>query len=131
MGKKKNESIDITPEWYWVKGLHDARVTGAEAYEIPFNYNKYIEENGKTDRSVFILSVDAKGAIYDSDVKEIRLYNYKILSNNELVINDGIWWMGDSLTEENGSFVLEIEFYNYAELFTFKIKFERAEVDRD
>ena len=111
--------------------MHDACITGIEAYEFPFDYDKYTKANGKTDRNVFILSVNAKGAIYDCDVKEIRLFNYKILSDKELEVNDKIWWMGDSLTEENGSFVLEIEFYNSPELFTFKIKFERAEVDRD
>lgn len=29
------------PEWYWVRGLHDACIIGVEPHEYPIDYSKY------------------------------------------------------------------------------------------
>lgn len=72
--------------------------------------------------------------MYDFQVKEIRFFNYKILSDNiELKNRKKIWWLADRLTEENGYYILEIDlqdFDSFSQEFTFKVKFDRAEVDR-
>ena len=70
------------PEWYWVNGLHDASIIGVEAYEFPFDYNKFVGEKSKHDRNLLILKINAKGALNDNSVEEIRFYNYKILTTD-------------------------------------------------
>lgn len=59
---------------------------------------------------------------------------FRFLSENtELKNRKKIWWLADRLLEENGHYVLEIDmqdFDSFPQEFTFKIKFDRAEVDR-
>lgn len=122
------------PEWYWTGGLHDACIVGTEAFEFPFDYGIFTKEKSKYDRSLLTLQINARDALYDTAVREIRLFNYKILSENISLKNrDKIWWLGDRLTDCGNHYTLEIDlqdFDSFPEEFTFKITFERAEVDR-
>lgn len=127
------------PEWYWKKGLHDAFVIGVETYEFPFDYNKYEGEKNKYDRNMLTLKMDAKGAMFDFYVTEIRFYNYKILSegidfvSSELFGERKVWWLADQLTEQNGRYELDVLLENfdpYKKQFHLKLRFDRAEVDR-
>lgn len=122
------------PEWYWVKGLHDACIVGVETIEFPFDYGKYTEQKNEYTRNALIFKVNSKGTMFDFHVKEIRFYNYKILSKEvDLTGRKKIWWLEDKLTEENGNYILEItleDTNSTPEQFSFKVKFERAEVDR-
>ena len=128
------------PEWYWERGLHDACVVGAETYEFPFDYNKYVVKKNKYDRNMLALKMDARSAMFDFHVKEIRFYNYKILTeeidltNGELFGKEKIWWLADQLTEQNGKYKLDIlleYFDSYKRQFHLKLRFDRAEVDRE
>ncbi len=122
------------PAWYWERGLHDACIIGVEAYEFPFDYDKFVGEKSKYNRNLLTLKIDAKGAMYDTRVREIRLFNYKILSKDiTLQESEKIWWLADRLCESVGHSSLEItlqDFDAYPEEFTFCIQFDRAEVDR-
>lgn len=122
------------PEWYWINGLHDACIIMTEEFEFPFDYDRYIGEKSNYNRNLLTLKLNAKGALYDQKVKEIRFFNYKILSDQvTLKGRKQVWWLADRLTKENGKYILEIElqdFSSFPQEFTFKIKFERAEVDR-
>ncbi len=122
------------PEWYWVNGLHDASIIGVETFEFPFDYNKFVGEKSKYNRNLLVLKINAKGALYDNSVEEIRLYNYKILTPGiSLEGRKTIWWLADRLSKQDDRYVLEIDlqdFDSYPEDFTFKIKFDRAEVKR-
>ena len=122
------------PEWYWISGLHDACIIGTESFEFPFDYHKFIGEKNKYNRNLITLRINAKGALYDNDVKEIRLFNYRILTEDiSLEGRDKVWWLADRLVDHGNYYTLEIDlqdFDAYPEEFTFKIKFERAEVDR-
>lgn len=126
---------DNPPEWYLVGGLHDACIVGVETYEFPFDYNKFIGKKNKFDRNLLILKINSKGAIYDNTVKEIRLFNYEILTDNiSLEGRDKVWWLADRLVDHGNYYTLEIDLQDFdsePEDFTFKIKFERAEVDRE
>ena len=130
----QSEYPDNVPEWYWQRGLHDAAIVGVEFFEFPFDYNKFVEEKSKYNRNLFVLKIDAKAALFDSAVKEIRLFNYKILSDTiNLEGRKKAWWLCDRLTEENGDYFLEIDlldFDSFPQEFTFKVKFARAEVER-
>jgi hypothetical protein len=122
------------PDWYWVKGLHDAHITLAEAFEFPFDYNRFTREKNSYDRSCLTLTVDASGAMFDTSVKVIRLYNYKYLSPDAMLEGHGtLWWIGDRLTISDGRFELEIDLYDgegFPEEFTVRVRFDRAEVER-
>ena len=122
------------PEWYWVNGLHDAGIIGVEAYEFPFDYNKFVGEKSNYNRNLLILKINAKGALYDNSVEAIHFYNYKVLSPDISLENrKTIWWLADRLSEQDNHYILEIDLQDldsYPEDFTFKIKFDRVEVKR-
>lgn len=63
---------DNPPEWYWISGLHDACIVGVEIFEFPFDYNKFVGEKNKYNRNLMTLKINAKGALHDNMVKEIR-----------------------------------------------------------
>ena len=125
---------DNPPEWYWVSGLHDACIESVEYFEFPFDYNKFVGEKNKYNRNLFAVKINAKGALYDNTVKEIRFFNYKVLTVQiTLIGREKIWWMADKLVDHGDYYTLEIELQDFdsdPEDFTYKIKFERAEVDR-
>ena len=125
---------DNPPEWYWVSGLHDACIVGVETFEFPFDYNKFVGEKNKYNRNLFAIKINAKGALYDNTVKEIRFFNYKVLTDQiTLIGRNKIWWMADKLVDHGDYYTLEIDLQDFdsdPEDFTYKLKFERAEVDR-
>ena len=122
------------PEWYWINGLHDAGIVRVEIFEFPFDYNKFVGEKNKYNRNLLVLKINAQGALYDNSVEEIHLYNYKILTPDISLENrKTIWWLADRLIEQDDHYLLEMDlqdFDSFPEDFTFKIKFDRAEVKR-
>ena len=125
---------DNPPDWYWVKGLHDACIVGVEMFEFPFDYNKFVKNQNRYTRNLATLKINAEGALFDSAVKEIRFFNYKILTDHISLENrKNVWWMADRLVDHGDYYTLEMDLQDFdskPEDFTFKIKFERAEVDR-
>ena len=94
------------PEWYWTKGLHDAGITEVDSFEFPFDYNKFVGQKSKYNRNLLKLKIDSKGAIYDTSVKEIHFYNYKILTPDISLENRKIiWWLADRLIANDNNFV--------------------------
>jgi len=130
----KTEYPENPPDWYWKNGLHDACIIGVETHEFPFDYNKSKLQKQQYDRNMLSLKIDAKGAMFDFHVKEIRFFNYKILPESiDLTNKKKIWWLADKLTEVNGKYELDIllqDVDSYPEEFHFKLRFDRAEVDR-
>ena len=133
------EYPDNPPDWYWENGLHDACIVGVDTYEFPFDYKKYTAEKNKYDRNMLSLRIDAKGALYDSRVKEIRFYNYKLLPESvdltsiESSEKSKVWWLADQLTEKGGKYELNILLeicVLHQKQFHLKLGFDRAEVDR-
>ena len=121
------------PDWYWAFGLHDAHITLVEAFEFPFDYNRFTREKNAYDRSCLTLTLDASGAMFDTTVKSIRLYNYKYLSETSFEGRGTLWWISDRLTLREGHYELEIDLYDseaFPKEFTVRIRFDRAEVDR-
>lgn len=122
------------PDWYWICGLHDACITGVDAFDFPFDYNRYAGEKNSAHRNLLSLQIDSSGAICDTKVKEMRFFNYQVLTEGiTLSGRKQVWWLSDRLTEISGYYILEIDlqdFDSFPQEFTFKIKFECAEVDR-
>ena len=125
---------DNPPEWYWPAGLHDACITGVEAFEFPFDYNRFIGRKNNYDRNLLTLKINAKGAMFDSSVKEIRFFNYKILTEDISLENrNKVWWLADRLEKVGEHYTLEIDLQDFdsdPENFIFKIRFDYAEVER-
>lgn len=114
------------PSWYWSAGLHDAKITHIGELTLPYDYKQK-----NPVRNCLILYINSRGAMFDTKVKEIHLYNYKILSLAAEI--EGSWWLSDSLSEENGKYVLTLFLQNpktFPEEFTFTVRFEKAEVIR-
>ena len=125
---------DNPPDWYWVNGLHDACIVSVEYFEFPFDYNRYVGKKNSCDRNLMVLKIDASGALFVQTVKEIKLFNFKTLTENiELQGRKKVWWLADRLTEKEGHYYLEIDLQDFdscPEEFAFGIKFDRAEVIR-
>lgn len=138
MNKEKKDASSgqkqVFPDWYWQYGLHDACITHIEQYDFPADYNIYYGRKNSCYRNLFRLQIDASNALGDTDIKEIRLFNYEILSRDmKWQLHKKIWWLGDSLTESDDKYLLEIDlqdFDSWPEEFTLIVKFEFAEVDR-
>jgi hypothetical protein len=127
-------SPEESPDWYWARGLHDAHITLAESFEFPFDYNRFVREKNSYDRNCLALTVDAAGAMFDTSVKAIRLYNYRYLPDSPTLEERGtLWWLADRLADRGDHFELEIDLYDgesFPEELTVRIRFQRAEVDR-
>ena len=123
------------PEWYWIHRLHDACIVCVESFEFPYDYGKFVGQKHKNIRNLLSLKIDAEGAMFDTKVKEIRFFNYNVLSDNiSLEGRNKVWWLADRLIDHGDSFTLEIDLQDFdsdPEEFTFEIEFERAEVDRN
>ncbi|MGN1315563.1 MAG: hypothetical protein ACI4VW_00675 [Acutalibacteraceae bacterium] len=70
------------PDWYWINGLHDACIVDVEYFEFSFDFNKFGGNKNSHDRNLMQLKINASGALYDQDIKEIKLFNFKIVTNN-------------------------------------------------
>ncbi len=131
MKRTKTAQKDIfenSPDWYWDYGLHDAEILEAIELELPRDWRA-----ADPKWNCLELVLDARGAIFDTSVRKIALFNYKILSGNIDDLKEGkIWWMGDTLSEIDGDHVLDIEFERpNGSRFDLKIKFQTAEVYRE
>ena len=126
---------DILPEWYWKTGLHDACITQVERFDFPYDYGKYKGAKNKNDRNLMRMKIDAKGALFDREVTEIRLFNYEIVTTHiRLEEREAMWWLSDKLTACDDGYQLEIELQDLDSDptdFTFRVIVERAEVDRN
>lgn len=127
-------SPENPPEWYWTAGLHDACIIGVESFEFPFDYNKFVGDRNKYVRNLLALKINAKPALYDSSITEIRLFNYSTLTQGLSLENrKKVWWLADRLVNHGDHYILEIDLLDFEsdpEEFTYKVKFDRAEVDR-
>lgn len=112
-----------TPEWYWVHGLHDAKIISVIKKESDWN----------PADNCLIFKIDCDGAIGESDVTEIRFYNYKILTIDfDLNGLNGGWWLSDDLTQKGERYFLDLRFdTEKCKTKRLEIKFEKVEVIRN
>ena len=117
----------FSPCPYWPAGLHDAEIVTVEEQTLTYDVRQK-----DPIRNCLVLRINACGAMFDTYVKEIRLYNYKILSGVPTEIA-GAWWLSDTFKEENGKCILTLSLQNsqtFPDKFTFIVRFETAEVIR-
>ncbi len=71
--KKLEEYYAQFPDWYWKYGLHDAVILAVSELQLVPDYTEK-----KPKINCLEIQLDSKNAIYERDIKAIRLYNYKI-----------------------------------------------------
>ena len=118
-----------TPQWYWTRGLHDALVLGMETRELPYDVTQR-----DPVRNCMIICLDAAGALFDTTVTAIRLYNYKVLRDESDVGGYGAgltdcYRMQDRLRRGQGKWILDITALGEDD-FLYSVRFDFAEVER-
>ncbi len=132
MSKMNEEIVSALPEWYWQKGLHDAKIVDIEEQELAYDYKQR-----DPVRNCIVLHLDSRMALFDSSVKEIKLYNYKLCSP-EAAVQDfcGTWWLKDNLSITDTGYSLAITLKRIGkrasrEELVVEIQFKYAEVIKD
>ena len=122
------ENQKSLPEWYWTRGLHDAKILSVSELQLTPNY---LEKNPKIN--CFKIELDCDNAMYEYNIKTIRLYNYKIKSNDlDINLLNGGWWLSDEIINKGDQYYfLNIKF-DTAKCKTkhLEIAFKQAEVIR-
>lgn len=126
--KKLEEYYAQFPDWYWKYGLHDAAILSVSELELTPNYKEKT-----TKYNCLEIELDCKNALYEQNIKTIRLYNYKI-KTPDIDINsiDKPWWISDTIKElENKRYLLEIEIESArGDRKNFIVEFEIPEIER-
>ncbi len=128
--KEYHDYIKSCPDWYWVYGLHDAKILNITRVDLLADYNL---KDPKYNRMEILLDCD--GALFETDITKIILYDHKIISGKlpDLDINEA-WWIGDKLTKKsNEKYLLELELATDENdrRYISKIEFQTAEVYRN
>ena len=126
--KKLEEYYAQFPDWYWKHGLHDAVILSVSELQLVPDYK---EKKPKFNCSE--IELDSKNAMYEQNIKTIRLYNYKI-KTPDIDINsiDKPWWISDTIQElDNKRYLLEIEIESAkGSRKHFIVEFEIPEIER-
>ena len=126
--KKLEEYYAQFPDWYWKYGLHDAVILSVSELQLVPDYKEK-----KPKINCLEIQLDSKNAIYERDIKAIRLYNYKI-KTPDIDINsiDKPWWISDTIKElENKHYLLEIKIESArGNRKDFIVEFEIPEIER-
>lgn len=117
----------ITPDWYWVHGLHDAKICSVSQIDIPYDPSQKIPDN-----NCLIIKMNCDGAMFERNITEIRFYNFKVLTRGfDLNILNGGWWLSDELTQKGEQYLLKLRFdTEKCKTKRLKLRFGRAEVIR-
>lgn len=81
------------PAWYWKSGLHDARILSLDELTLTFDW-----KSPNPRCNCLRIHLDADGAMFDSLVTTVLLYNYKLrvmdIADNEF---GKTWWLWDDI----------------------------------
>ena len=122
------------PDWYWKFGLHDASIRSVCELELAPDWK---EKHPK--RNCLEILLDGKNALYETNIKKISLYNYRItnmkMNATEPIALDAFqdaYWLGDRIEQmEDGRYLLEIECTDsHSNLMYLTVTFEIPEVER-
>ena len=111
------------PDWYWTKGLHDAKVINVLFKNIDYEFTKR-----NPIRNFLDIQLDSQKAMFDTTIKSIKLYNSKIIEGDLDFI--GWYWKDDKLIETTKGFELEITLILYPHTKKIKISFEKVDIGR-
>lgn len=117
------------PQWYWLRGLHDALVLAVDTQEFAYDVTQ-----AKPVRNCMTIRLDAKAALFDTSVTAIHLFNYKVLEDGSESVGygeglTGCYWMQDRLRREKEKYILDITALGEDD-FLYSVRFDFAEVER-
>lgn len=112
------------PNWYWTRGLFDAEVLDVHVVEVSYDYKQR-----NPIRNFLSIKLNSRQAMNDTSIREIRLFNAKILSDSFECV--GYWWVRDRLEKEGNKFLISIELRNSRCSRTIVIRFDDAIVLRN
>lgn len=111
------------PEWYWVHGLHDAKILSAAIKGPKWN----------PDENCLTIELNCDAAMFEADITEIRFYNCKVKTEDfDFDLLQGGWWLSDELLKKGDHYLFELEFDTEAcKRKYLKMTFDDAEVFRE
>lgn len=111
------------PKWYWARGLHDAHILEKQYI------NGIGLDNFARHSNCIKFVIDAKQAMFETNIRELRFYNCKELSPELDIINTR--WISDTMTYLDGKYVLSIKLRSAKEVLHYSIRFTSCEVIRN
>ncbi len=110
--KPKYDCVNNFPDWYWVRGLHDAKIL-----EINSNVSKNDSPCANQKREYIELVLDSSGAMFDYNVDKLTLYDCKIIYGYfPDCAKEAAWWLWDELKlTDDGKYSLDLELDIYPE----------------
>lgn len=114
--------MDI-PNWYWSKGLHDAKVIDLFFESLDYDYTQR-----NPVRNCLTIQLNTENAMFDTSIKAIKFYNVRILQGN--IDFEGWFWKDDTLVVTRKGFELEITLISYPNIKRIKISFESVIVEK-
>ena len=126
--KKLEEYYAQFPDWYWKYGLHDAVILSVSELQLVPDYKEK-----KPKINCLEIQLDCHNAMFEQNIKTIRLYNYKIKTPDIDINNiDKPWWISDTIKElENKHYLLEIKIESArGNRKDFIVEFEIPEIER-
>ncbi len=122
------------PDWYWKNGLHDAVILSVCELELAPDWK---EKHPK--RNCLEILLDGKNALFETNIKRISLYNYRIVDMRihatepiSLESFRNVYWLGDRTKQlEDGKYLLGIECTDsHSNLLFLSVKFEIPEIEK-
>jgi hypothetical protein len=93
--------LNTFPEWYWTRGLHDAKIISVEKKESGWD---------PLDKSL-VLKINCDGALFEDSITEIRFKRIKIKpADFDIDLLSGGWWLSDDLSVKGNHYLLDLEF---------------------
>ena len=77
-------------DWYWKNGLHDAEIKKIQHVDVEYDFSLK-----NPIRNILIIDLDSRNALFDTSVKSLEFYNYKLIQDIDDII--GFWWIKDEV----------------------------------
>ena len=110
----------IIPDWYWTRGLHDAKIISVEKKESGWN---------PLDKNL-IIKIDCDGALFEDSITDIILKRIMIKpADFDINLINGGWWLSDELSVKGNHYLLDLKFRTQkSKTKRVEFTFENAEV---
>lgn len=105
----------MSSQYYFGKGLHDAEVLQINEIQLSYDYH---EKNPR--RNYLEIKLNSSQALFDSNVKAVRLYNYKIIEGDLSLI--GTWWLDDQIVSQGSFWVIKMQFRSQSAIHKLTVK---------
>lgn len=93
----------MSSQYHLGKGLHDAEVMKINEIQLLYDYH---EKNPR--RNYLEIELNSSQALFDRNIKAVRLYNYKIIEGDLTLI--GTWWLDDQIVSQGSFLVVKMQF---------------------